>query len=59
MKKYEVWATVYSTILKAQVRVCVGEFSNYINASIFAKAYNNHYSSDATILTFKCEEGGV
>lgn len=53
MSKYEVWATVWCNTLNSQVKICVGEFTNYINASIFKDAYNEHYYSDASILEYK------
>ena len=49
-KRYFVIATVWSDEYKEQIKVIAGEFNNYINASIFKEAYNDHYSADAYIV---------
>ena len=35
---------------KAQVKYIAGQFDNYMNASLFKKAYNDHYKTNAVIV---------
>lgn len=48
--KYFVIATKWDDNRKAQVKYIAGQFDNYINASLFKKAYNNHYKANAMII---------
>lgn len=48
--KYFVIATHWDDNRKAQVKYIAGQFDNYMNASLFKKAYNDYYSADATIV---------
>lgn len=48
--RYYVIATKWSDEKKKLVRYIAGEFNDYINAHIFAKAYNDQYCSDAHIV---------
>lgn len=48
--KYFVIAIHWDDKRKAQTKYISGEFDNYMNASIFKKAYNAHYSADAVII---------
>lgn len=50
MKKFFVIATHWDDQEKAQVKYIAGEFSTYMNASIFKKAYNDQYNADAVII---------
>lgn len=50
--KYEVWATVWSSELEQPIKKVVGEFDRFMNAKIFADAYNKHYSSNAEIVEY-------
>jgi hypothetical protein len=52
MNKYEVWATVFSSELGKQVKICIGEFDEFVNASIFSKAYDEHYSAHSEIIEY-------
>lgn len=53
MNRYEVWTTVWNNDLHIPEWVCVGSFDKYFNASLFAKAYSEHFSSTVEILEFK------
>lgn len=48
--KYFVIAIHWDCNKKAQVKYIAGEFDNYVNASLFRNAYNNHYHTDAKIV---------
>lgn len=50
MKKYFVIATHWDDEKKTQVKYIAGEFNNYMNASLFKKAYNDYYHADAVIV---------
>ena len=52
MNKYEVWVTVWSDEYKQQIKKVAGEFDNYMNASLFAKAYEKHYSANTEIVEY-------
>lgn len=47
--KYFVVATHWDKTRQAQVKYIAGEFNEYINASLFKAAYNEHYKADAVI----------
>lgn len=53
MKKYEVWATVWNDKLRIPEWICIGSFDKYFNASLFAQAYSNHFSTTVDIFEFK------
>ncbi len=48
--KYFVIATKWDDERKAQVKYIAGEFDSYVNAELFKKAYNTHYSADARVV---------
>lgn len=48
--KYFVIATKWDDERKAQVKYIAGEFDSYVNAELFKKAYNTHYSADAKVV---------
>lgn len=48
--KHYVIATKWSEDAKAQVKYIAGEFPNYMNASLFCKAYNDHYKANAVVV---------
>lgn len=48
--KYFVIATKWDDNRKAQVKYIAGQFDDYVNASLFKKAYNDHYKADAKII---------
>lgn len=48
--KYFVIATHWDDNKQAQVKYIAGEFNSYMNASLFQKAYNEHYKADAVIV---------
>lgn len=48
--KYFVIAIHWDDHRKAQVKYIAGQFDNYMNASLFRKAYNDHYSTSAVIV---------
>lgn len=48
--KYFVIATHWDDNRKAQVRYIAGQFDNYMNASLFKNANNDHYKADAMIV---------
>lgn len=55
-KGFDLMKTVYHVVIKKwsaeenqQIRVVAGTFDTYMNASIFAKAYSEHYSTTAEI----------
>lgn len=50
MKKFFVIATHWDDQEKAQVKYIAGEFNNFVNASIFKDAYNEHYKANAVIV---------
>lgn len=47
--KYLVIAVKWSEEDKKQIKYIAGAFDEFINAYIFAEAYNNHYRANATI----------
>ena len=47
---YLVIAIKWDDSAKAQVKYVAGEFSDWVNASIFKKAYDEHYSTNCEIL---------
>ena len=49
MKMYKVYATVWSDEFKTQIKKCMGVFDSYVNAKLFADAYENRYSSKPII----------
>ena len=48
--KYFVIAKHFDETQGKQVNYIAGQFNSYVNASIFMKAYNDHYSSNAYII---------
>lgn len=48
--KYFVIATKWDDNRKAQVKYIAGQFDDYVNASLFKRAYNDHYKADAKII---------
>lgn len=48
--KYFVIAKHWDNNREAQVKYIAGQFDNYMNASLFRKAYNEHYCTDAVIV---------
>lgn len=52
MNKYEVWTTIWSEEHGKQIKVVAGEFDRYMNASLFAKAYEAHYSAQVEIVEY-------
>lgn len=53
MSKFEVWATMWSAEFGKQVKVLIGEFDRITNAQLFAKAYEEHYSTEVEIVEYK------
>ena len=53
MKKYEVWATVWSSELLKRVNLCVGSFDEYFNANLFATAYCEKHNTSVDIITLE------
>ena len=51
--KYEVWTTIWSEEHKSQIKVIAGEFSEYINAKIFAQAYADRYHAEVEIVEYR------
>jgi hypothetical protein len=47
--RYLVIATVWSETHKKQIKKIMGTFNDYLNAHIFAEAYNKYYKADAVI----------
>lgn len=52
MSKYAVWVTVWSEEHKAQIKVVAGTFDRFMNAKLFADAYNEHYKTNAEIVEY-------
>ena len=52
MNKYEVWVTVWSEEYKQQIKKLAGTFDNFMNATLFKEAYDNHYSAHAEIVEY-------
>ena len=52
MSKYEVWVTIWSEEHKKQIKVIAGEFDRFLNAKLFADAYEKHYSASAEIVEY-------
>lgn len=48
--KYFVIATKWDDNRKAQVKYIAGQFDDYVNASLFKRAYNDRYKADAKII---------
>lgn len=53
MSKYEVWITKWSDEHRSQIKIIAGEFTEYINAKIFAQAYANHYQATVEIIEYR------
>ena len=53
MNKYLVIAVKWDEGSKAQVKYVAGEFTNYMNANLFKKAYNDYYSANAEVVEIK------
>lgn len=53
MSKFEVMATLYSSEVKNQVKICVGSFDSIVNARLFSEVYEKHYSSKTEIVEYK------
>lgn len=53
MYKYEVWVTKWSEEHNAQIKIIAGQFSEYMNAKIFAQAYADRYSVKVEIIEYK------
>lgn len=53
MSKYIVVATRWSSEANAQIKVVVGQFDEFMYASIFRNAYNDRYSANAEIIEHK------
>lgn len=49
--KYFVIATHWDNAKNDQVKFIAGEFNNYMNASLFRDAYNEHYKASAYIIS--------
>ena len=52
MKKYLVVAKKWSDESKTQIEYVAGKFDEFVNANIFKKAYNEHYSANAYIVEY-------
>jgi hypothetical protein len=50
-KRFFVWIIKWSDDEKKQVKALAGEFTEYLNANLFAKAYREHFSASAEIET--------
>lgn len=53
--KFDVWVTVWSEEHEKLIKVVAGEFDNYMNAKLFAKAYSKRYSTTAEIVGYMCK----
>ena len=53
MSRYEVLATIWSDEHKKQVKKVIGEFDRFMNAKLFANAYNAHYSTTVEIIEYR------
>lgn len=53
MKKYEVWITKWSEEHKTQIKILAGEFTEYMNAKLFAQAYADYYSATVEIIEYR------
>ena len=53
MSKYEVWVTRWSEETRSQIKVVAGEFTEYMNAKIFAQAYADHYCAAVEIIEYR------
>ena len=53
MSKYEVWVTRWSEETRSQIKVVAGEFTEYMNAKIFAQAYADHYYAAVEIIEYR------
>ena len=52
MSKFEVLTTVWSNEQEKQVKVVAGEFDRYMNAKLFAEAYEKFYSAKVEIIEY-------
>ena len=52
MSRFEVWVTVWSEEYEKQIKVMAGEFDRYMNAKIFADAYEEYYSTIVEIVEY-------
>lgn len=48
--KYLVIANRWDSCLKRQIQQVVGQFDSHVNATIFKKAYDEHYSTSTRII---------
>ncbi len=48
--KFKVLTTVWDRNSEKQVKTVVGEFDNFANAKLFAKAYEIHYSAKTELV---------
>lgn len=53
MSKYEVWVTRWSEEHRNQIKVVAGEFTEYLNAKLFAQAYADHFHADTEIVEYR------
>ena len=53
LRKYFVIAKKWDSDKKKVVEYIAGEFDEYMNARLFQKAYNEHYSTDARVVEAK------
>lgn len=48
--RFFVVATHWDNSRKAQVKYIAGEFSDFMNAVLFMKAYNDYFKADAKVV---------
>nr|DAG56051.1 MAG TPA: hypothetical protein [Caudoviricetes sp.] len=48
--KYVVIANRWDSCLNRQIQQVIGQFDSYVNANIFKKAYDDHYSTTSRII---------
>ena len=53
MSKYEVWITKWSEEHRSQIKVVAGEFTEYMNAKIFAQAYADQFCATVEIIEYR------
>lgn len=53
MSRYEVLATIWSEEHKKQIKTVIGVFDRFINARLFADAYNAHYCTTTEIVEYR------
>lgn len=51
--RYEVWIRRWSEEHKSQIKVVAGEFTEYLNAKLFAQAYADYYNATAEIVEYR------